>query len=236
MKVIILLIGLISFLCANPTATLIKVEGKVKILSKNSIKKHKAKSGDIIYSGDKLISYKGSKAFIKLSDDSKIILNENAELVLLSENRLKQESGEVYYKIKKRYASKGLKVSTPFSIIGIKGTEFIVNSTGNREIALNKGLLSIESLRKSFELHVAKVMSEFEAYKLQQAKGYEAYLKENVGEDITYVKSVHLQALKVLSFKDAKNCKNSCESHVSENKFTDNTKKRFKKYQQMLRE
>lgn len=218
------------------SATLTKIEGRVKVLSKNSIKKHRAKSGERIKSGDKLISYKNSKAFLTLDDNSNIILNESSELTLLSENSLKQSSGEVYYKIKKRHASNGLKVETPFSIIGIKGTEFIVNSTKNRQIALNEGLLAIESLRANFELHVAKVMSEFEAYKLQQAKGYEAYLKDNLGEDITYVKSVHLESLRVLNFKDSTQCKSDCESHVSEKEFTDTTKERFKKYEQMLKE
>ncbi len=235
MKSILLIIGLLPFIYANEIATLSKVEGRVKILPKDTIKKHKAKRGDILHNGDKIISYKNSKAFITLIDDSKIILNENSELTMLDDKSLKQDNGEIYYKIKKRGSSRGIKVQTSFSIIGIKGTEFIVNSGETKQIALNEGLLAIGSLRESFELHVRKIMSEFEAYKLQQAKGYEAFLKENIGEDISYVKSVHLQALRVLSFKDAKSCKKNCESHVSEDKFTDTTKKRFKTYQQMLK-
>jgi len=248
MKIIIILLTVISFSYAAPTpdkdnksqintvslASIVKIEGRVKVLSKNSIKKRKPTVGEFLQKGDKLITYRQSKVYIALIDNSKIILDENSELTLINSKRLKQEAGEIYYKIKKRHGAKGLKIETPFSIIGIKGTEFIVNSTGDGQIALNKGLLGIEALRASYELHKERVLNEFEEYKRKQDIAFERYVNQAQDDIVSYVKELSLESSKVLHFKHSNNCKNDCESYVSEKKITDNIQKRFKKYQQIL--
>ncbi len=147
-----------------------------------------------------------------MADKSKIILDENSQLSLINSTKLKQTSGEIYYKIKKRHKARGLKIETPFSIIGIKGTEFIVNSSGDGEIALNEGLLGIEALRASYELHREKVLSEFEEYVRKQNEAYENYLKQSQDDIVTYVKELKLKPTKILNFKHSDNCKNDCDT------------------------
>lgn len=212
---------------------IVAVNGKANVLSEKSIRKHKAIQGEKLFAGDKLITNAKSKLIMELADGSKVILNESSELILVRFDRMKQDSGEVYYQIKKRVGTKGLKVETSFSIIGIKGTEFIVDLNEKGEIALNEGLVGIESLHAEFELHRQKLMQEYEKYKKEQIDGFEAF--KSMEEIVSYVKEFDLEAGKKLSFGSSDLCQDACESHVSENEFSDETKERFEAYRIMLR-
>jgi len=215
-------------------AVITKIEGKAKILSKSSIKKHKAKLGEALFEGDTLITYSQATVLVELDDSSKIIISASSELSFLDKNTLKQGSGEVYYKIKTRKASQGLKVETPFSIMGIKGTEFIVDAKGKGQIALKEGLVGIESLHANFELHKQKVMEEYEKFKSEQNTAFEKYKAESSGNIVTYVKSFDLESGKVLNFSQASECIESCEAKVHEEDISDELSLRFEMYDKMF--
>ena len=216
-----------------PVATIIKIEGKAKILPVYSIKKHRAKVGEGLLKGDKLITYANTTVLIKLLDKSKIILNENVEMILSSNTAIRQESGEVYYKITKRSKNLGLKVATPFSIIGIKGTEFLVNFENEGQVALNEGLVGITSPGDDFELYQESVLSDFEKYQQQQDAEFEAYKRKTEDQIAAYVQSFDLQANKMLTFTSPSDCKERCEKRVEEVSFTEEVIKRFEQYQEM---
>lgn len=215
-------------------AVIVKIDGKAKVLPHKSIKKHQAKQGEALFEGDKLITYEEAKVLVELDDSSNVILNAGSELSFLDCNNLKQNAGEIYYKIKTRKSSQGLKVETPFSIMGIKGTEFIVDAQGKGEIALNEGLVGIESLHADFELHKQQVMAEYEKFKNEQNTAFEAYKAEMDGEIVSYVKAFDLEAGNVLHFSDAENCKEACESQVDEKVMSEDLKKRFEMYKEMI--
>lgn len=251
MKLLIICMSLVSMIWATPidienddiyelekksVAVITKIEGKAKILSKDSIKKHKALLGEALFEGDKLITYAEAIVFIELDDSSKIILNESSELYFVHNAHFKHLSGEIYYKIKRRKASQGLRVETPFSIMGIKGTEFIINANGKGQIALNEGLVGIESLDANFELHKKRVMHEYEKFKSEQKAGFKAYKAQLRGELITYVKSFDLVSGKVLNFSQADECKEACGSKVQEIEMSEEQSKRFDLYDEMLKE
>ena len=251
MKLLFLCFSLVSIIWAMPVdieeneiyelekksvGFIIHIEGKAKILSKESIKKHKAKLGEALFEGDMLITYNEAKVLLELDDSSKIILNDNSELTFINENNLKQSAGEIYYKIKKRKASQGLKVETPFSIMGIKGTEFIIDARGKGQIALNEGLVGIESLQENFELHKKKLIQEYEKYKSEQNAGFEAYKAEIEGKTVSYLKSFDLEAGKVINFLGAEVCVKVCEAKVDETLMTEDLHKRFEMYKQMFKE
>lgn len=217
-------------------ALIAQIEGKAKILSKESIKKHKARLGETLFEGDKLITYSGTKVLVELDDSSKLIVNASSELSFIDSRTLSQASGEVYYKIKTRKKSQGLKVKTPFSIMGIKGTEFIVNANGKGQIALNEGIVGIESLHANFELHKKEVMKEYEKFKSEQNTAFEAYKAELSGESVSYVKVFDLEAGKVLSFSESQECVEACESKVHEKEMSESLNKRFEMYNEMFKE
>lgn len=217
-------------------AVVIKIEGTARVLSKDSIKKHKAAVGENLCAGDRIITYTDTKVIIKLRDGSDLIMDEACELLFLDVDRLRQDAGEVYYKIKKRVGVKGLKIETSLSIIGIKGTEFIVDLRDEGEIALNEGFIGIESLHAEFELHKQKVMQAYEQYKQEQMDGFEAYKAEADKEVVSYVKAFDLEPGRMLSFGKAERCEEECSSYVSEKKLSSETKERFESYQAMLKE
>lgn len=214
---------------------IVTIEGKAKVLSKSSIKKHKAKIGEALFEGDKLITYTQAKVLVELVDSSSVVLNSSSEISFVDSNNLKQEAGEIYYKIKTRKKSQGLKVKTPFSIMGIKGTEFIVDAKGDGQIALNEGLVGIESLNANFELHKKKVMEEYEKFKAEQNTAFEEYKAEIQGKVVSYVKAFDLEAGKVLDFSHAEECIEECESKVNENDMSEELKKRFEMYNEMIK-
>jgi len=251
MRLLFICISLVSMIWAMPVdgeendtyelektsvAVIKKIDGKAKVLSKNSIKKHKAKLGEALFEGDTLITYAQAKVLVELDDCSKVILNESSELSFMDKDNLKQVSGEVYYKIKSRKATKGLKIETPFSIMGIKGTEFIVDAKEEGQIALNEGLVGIESLHANFELHKQNVMQAYEKFKNEQNTAFEAYKAESNCKTITYVKEFDLEAGKVLDFSEGSDCKEACESKVHENDMSEQLSKRFEMYDQMFNE
>jgi len=217
-----------------PVATIVKIEGKAKILPVYSIKKHTAKIGEGLLKGDKLITYADTKVLIKLLDDSKIVLNENVEMILSSDSTIAQKSGEVYYKINRRSKRLGLKVETPFSIIGIKGTEFIVNFENAGQIALNEGLVGVTSPDAAFELYQEQELSDFEKYQREQDEGFEAYKRETEDRIAAYVQSFDLEANKMLTFSSSTNCKEACEKQVVEVEFTKEMMESFRTYQEMI--
>ena len=215
-------------------AMITSVEGKAKVLPAHGIKKHQAKVGENLFAGDQLISYRNTKVLITFLDDSKIILNENASLLLESNTRLKHERGEIYYRIVKRSKSRGLQVETPFSIIGIKGTEFIIRFDKEGEISLNEGLIEVRSLGAQFELHQKKSNNKFDTFQQKQDLEFSKYQEQQKQGFTTYVKKFDLHVHKVISFKSAQHCQQNCEKQVIEKSITPDIMKQFKSYQFMM--
>jgi len=217
-------------------ATVVKMQGQAKLLPAKSIKKHTLKVGERLSAGDRLLTYSDSSAVLKFNDDSVVVLDENTRLLLASRTLLDQETGEVYYRIEKRTKNRGLQVKTPFSIIGIKGTEFIVNFEASGRIALNEGVIAITSPQKKFELYREQKMDAFKKYQQQQQEGFEAYKKRTEEQVAAYLVSFDLYTRKMLTFTSANNCKEQCESQVFEEQFSPEMVARFKRYQAMVKE
>ena len=183
-----------------PVAMLQKMDGLIKILPNNSIKKLKAKAQTAIYAGDMVLTYQKSHAVLELTDGSYVVLDERSSIRFYV-NALEQKSGRVLYDIQKRSAKNALKVKTDFAIIGIKGTTFIVDAQAHApSIALKEGIVEIRSIREDFELHRKQVFAEFEAYKKRENQEFQAY-KEQYKKSVSHVKSFELKQGKVVSFQ-----------------------------------
>lgn len=173
MKLIILslLMSLFSSLFANGIVGKIELfKGNVKVKSEGSIKKKKVTAGLEIKAGDLIISSMNSSVKIKLSDDSLLILDELSTIHFSSLYAAEQIDGKILYSITSRDAKNSLKVKTPFAVIGIKGTKFIINATDDSSVILKEGLIGVTSLNKEFKLYKKKLEDEFNAYKAEQEK------------------------------------------------------------------
>jgi hypothetical protein len=145
------------------------VDGNVKVKSENSIKKTKAIIGLEIHSGDLISSSKNAHIKLTLIDKSVLILDELSTLHFYSIKHAQQLEGNILYKITSRDAKNSLKVETPFAIIGIKGTTFIVNTTDDKKaISLKEGLIGIESIKEEFKLYRKEMNEAFNKFKDSQ--------------------------------------------------------------------
>jgi hypothetical protein len=204
MKLILfLLVGLLSSLFGSELVGKITlIQGIVKVKKENSIKKKKVSLNDLLYKGDMVITSRKSSAKIVLQDGSTLILDEKSTLNFHSLLNAEQTNGKILYKITSRDKQHHLKVKTPFAIIGIKGTTFVINAKTNQQsISLQEGLIGVNALHGEFKLYKKKVLAEFEAYKAKQATEFEAYKSsQNQYTKIAQTKSFDLKAGNKISF------------------------------------
>jgi len=202
-----LFIAILSVALASASATLGSVEmskGNVKVKSEGSFKKSKVSNGLEIKKGDLLTTSKDSNAVIKLLDGSTLVLDASSTLHFASANMAEQESGKIYYKITSRDAKSALKVKTPFAIIGIKGTTFIVDSGESASVKLKEGVVGIQSIKEEFELYRKAVQAEYNKYLSEQEAEYQKYLNEQNKGAALLTKEFDLQAGNTISFDGKK--------------------------------
>jgi co-chaperonin GroES (HSP10) len=198
-----LFITLLSVTVASASASLGSVEltkGNVKVKSEGSFKKSKVAKGLEVKKGDLITTSKNSNAVIKLLDGSTLVLDASSTLHFVSANMAEQETGKVYYKITSRDAKNALKVKTPFAIIGIKGTTFIVDSGKKSSVKLQEGVIGIQSIKEEFELYRKAVQAEYNKYLSEQEAAYQKYLNEQNKGAALLTKEFDLQAGNTISF------------------------------------
>jgi hypothetical protein len=150
--------------------------GIVKVTHEGSIKKEKIKQGYEVQEGDLISTNKKGFAQIVLSDNSTIVLDKSSAVTFGSAQEIAQAGGKVLYKITSRDAKNSLKVKTPFAIIGIKGTTFIVKSDKDDEgVLLKEGLVGVASIKEEFALYRKEVMAQFNNFKDTQMSEFEKF-------------------------------------------------------------
>ena len=181
MKALFLSLWIILFssLSANASiGTVEQLKGNVKVKNEGSIRKSKVQRGLEIAAGDLITTSKQSTAKLILADGSTLVLDERSSILFISALEAKQSEGKIFYKITSRDAKNSLKVKTPFAIIGVKGTTFIINTTDKPSVSLKEGLIGIQSLKEEFNLYRQKVQEEFENYVSKQQSDFEKYKNE----------------------------------------------------------
>ncbi|SNR75620.1 FecR domain-containing protein [Desulfurobacterium atlanticum] len=187
-------------------------EGKVKIFEDTFLGKKVTNVPFKFGFNSKIKTYSSSRAFIDFGF-SKLLLLEKSVLTVKNRGDVYQEEGEVIYSVKRYGNVKGFFVKTPVSIIGVKGTEFIiaVGSVDSVKVGLKKGFLSIRSVEEPFKVYKAvvedefsKFKKEFENYKKKQVDEFEAYKRKLKEEFLFYAKEFTISAGKSLVIKGNK--------------------------------
>ena len=219
---------MLTLLYANEVVGhVVDVKGIVKVSSDGSIKKRNLAVGEELKEKDLVTTLKDATVVIALVDASKIVLDESSSVHFASVKEAKQESGKVYYKITSRNASNALAVKTPFAIIGIKGTTFIVNADANNSgVKLQEGLIGVASIKEEFELYRKQVMAEFNKFVAEQNAGFEEYKQAQTQGFAEITRAFDLQANNSISFDGNK---------VTESTFTAEDEAEFQKFEALLR-
>ena len=178
-----------------------KIEGTVKVKSEGSIRKKRVRSGFEIQEGDLLITSKKASAVLKLLDGSTLVLDASSSIHFHSLTDASQIDGKIYYNITSRDAKNSLKIKTPFAIIGIKGTTFVVNATQNASVTLKEGLIGVQSIKEEFELYKKAIQAEFNNYLSSQMSEFEKFKnKQSRYEKPVKTKEFDLKAGNCISF------------------------------------
>lgn len=203
-----------------------KINGNVKVKSEGSFKKSKIKDGYEIKSGDLITTSKKANAVLKLVDGSILVLEASSTIHFKDDKNVEQTEGKIFYKITSRNAKNSLKVKTPFAIIGIKGTTFIVNADENASsVKLQEGLIGITSLKEDFNLYRKAEEKKFNDFKSEQEKGFKEFQKEHKEGIVEITKEFDLHAGHTVSFSDEK---------VQEDAWSDNDEAEFQKFKDLM--
>ena len=239
MKLLILsfIVSIFSYVQAVETlGTVFSFKGSVKVKAENSIKKNKISKGLSIHSGDLFVSARNSSVILKLVDGSSVVLDELSSIHFTSLHKTEQLEGKVLYKITSRDAKNSLKIKTPFAVIGIKGTTFIVNATKeDASVSLKEGRIGIASLNADFELYRKRVQKEFDDYRAKQdaamqaqLDGFEKYKNKNAKyEKMQKTKAFDLEAGNKISFNN---------NEAKEQGFSKNEDAEFEYFKQLMNE
>jgi hypothetical protein len=157
-------------------------------------------AGYVLSERDTLVTASGGRAVVLLSDGAMTVLDENSRLRLEKTGWLSHLGGRIYYTFRK-VLGEPRQVRTRFATLGIRGTSFIVydDDTG-QSVALDEGLLDIESPGHEFELHRRRQLEQYEAFKQTLRREFDDYRQRLYSDFIEYKTSFSLQANHVASF------------------------------------
>jgi len=226
LRIFLLLFFLLVSLDAKVLGNIVSVLGIVKIKKVDDFRKIRAKKGMEVSSGDLVVTSKNSYALIELEDNSKVVLDSSSSVYFDKKNSIEQ-SGKVFYKITSRDATNSLKVKTPFAIIGIKGTTFIVKNAKDSYVLLKDGLIGIQSIKEEFKLYRSKVQKEFERFISMQQMEFEKFKNaQNNYLPVELTKRFDLKSGNRVSFK---------EDRVNEDKMNFKDKNEFKHFEKLIK-
>lgn len=157
----------------------VRADGRVQVLPARGFRKEPAEAGHALNQGDMVLTGDEARAVLAFADGSRVAMNGETKLEVLGPGAMRQEGGQVLYRIRKG-SSQGRQVRTEFSVIGVKGTEFLVSDTGGaRAVAMAEGEVEVAAPDDGrFKLYREKQQDEFDAYRQRQRQGMEDYRQE----------------------------------------------------------
>jgi hypothetical protein len=185
----------------------IKAEGEVHIVDASGERKDVDETSFPVREMDTIVTAEGGSAVVRFTDGALSVLDENSRLQVEKTNWLSHLGGRIYFTFRKVFGERR-QVKTRFATLGIRGTTFIVYDDDNRQgVALEEGLLDIESPGPAFEIHRQQQLDEFEAFRqevLQQKQAlqreYDDYKEQVKSEFLEYKTSFSLHPNYVIQF------------------------------------
>lgn len=169
-----------TLMYADPVGSVISLSGKARLFTKGEIAPKNAAANSSLSIGQTLTTRLASEAGVKFIDATKVIVGANSALEILDIKKLAVSGEKVLFKIAKQSDAKGLIITTPTAIIGVRGTTFMVSSDGNNSqmIYLKEGEIVITSPQGEFKNYMEETQKEFEQFKAQSEKEFAQYVAE----------------------------------------------------------
>ncbi|MBF0449298.1 MAG: FecR domain-containing protein [Candidatus Magnetomorum sp.] len=143
-----------------PIGQVVMVDGEAIIVHENEGRGFLAKKEMMLYIGDTLVTRPHGRISIRLDDNSRISMGATTKMILSrvifdpdNQNRasfIQLGSGKARFRVKKlsHYKNSSFKVKTPTALIGVRGSDFIIQTTLERTevTTLSDTLLTLISL------------------------------------------------------------------------------------------
>jgi len=207
----------------------IKVDGEVHIIDADGNCHTVEESRFLVREMDTIVTAEGGNAIVRFNDGALSVLNERSSLQVERAGWLSHLGGKIYFTFRKVFGE-SRQVKTRFATLGIRGTTFIIYDDDNGQgVALQEGLLDIESPGPAFEIHRQQVIDEYETFKqkmLQQQQDmhleFDDYIKQIQQEFIEFKENFTLQPNHVIRFDGIR---------VDESVFDENIKAEFENFE-----
>ena len=197
---------------AAESIEIVRSSGKVAI-KQDDQKERTVGSKSILPTRHTLVTGPNGRAVVRVGEAGYIVVEKNSTIEIDRAkghvNFFRQVTGMIYYAVK---AIKGdqrkFEVRTSTATIGIRGTRFLVADMPDRnEIGMRKGLISVTSPDKDFEIHRKAEQDEFEAFKqegkdaiAEENRNFEEYKAKSEREFVEYKREFTLEANRMVSF------------------------------------
>ena len=197
---------------AQGGSRLVKVQGKVEIRDAKGKSLGAARVGTPLRTGETLQASANGTAAIKTAEGDLVVVSKDSAVRVKDErNVFEQLMGKVLYFFRSTKQSER-RVELQTAILGIRGTEFLVDSAAEGSaIALKEGALDVDSKQDGFNVYRRNEADEFEAFKREQREGvererkeFEQYKSKMREEFIAFQKSVKLEAQQSLTISEGK--------------------------------
>lgn len=193
----------------KPVAVVVKyIEEAVLFESEKDKGRYITRKGESLSSGNELRTGKASKAYIKMSDGSKILLRENTNLHMKDYNEVGVKRGKALFSVSKRKKGRDIfRVATRVVMLGIRGTQFLVESAEDDSDApvyhvyLNNGAIVASPLGESFKYYHKKEMDDFAEYSKSVQAEFDEYKKNEQQEFLEYVTEIAMKENSGLSIQ-----------------------------------
>ncbi len=164
---------------AAPSANIATLSGEARIFTKGEIAPKNASVSTPLNVGQTLKTRLKTEAGVTFSDSTKIVVGANSSLEISDVKKLAVNGEKVLFKITKQSDLKGLVITTPTAIIGVRGTQFMIAKDGkNQTIFLKEGEITVKSPDGLFKNYLTSIEDEFNAYKEELEKEFAVYVEE----------------------------------------------------------
>lgn len=191
--------------CA-PVARMTRVEGEVGVRPAGQVGKPALVSSPVpLCAGDEVHTTRG-RALINVGAGDLVTLDAGSVLVVRTEDKAALTSGKALFDIQKRQSGAGLEVLTRLSVIGVKGTRFLVSDRPEGvSVALDEGVVDVASTQGKLGFYREKPQAprerSFDDFKREMREGvnaekksFEDYKVALRKEFVAYVDSVTMRA------------------------------------------